>query len=501
MVEEKNTVLTEEQQARELSEQRVIRRDKLAALRAAGQDPFEQVKYEKTALSDELNASFEEREGSEVSVAGRILARRIMGKASFATIRDGGGNIQLYFRRDDVGEEAYARFKALDIGDIIGVKGVLFRTKTGEISIHVYSYELLSKSLIPLPEKFHGLRDVDLRYRQRYLDLIMNEESRQTFKMRSKMVTALRAFMDEEGFMEVETPILQTEAGGATARPFITHHNTLDIDMYLRIATELHLKRLIIGGFEKVYEIGRIFRNEGMDATHNPEFTTIELYQAYTDVFGILELTERIVRHLAIETCGTAVVTVGETEIDLGAPFRRATMRELVAEKTGVDVYGLSDEEAREACKKLGIEEITADMSRGKCLVAAFEAFVEDTLVQPTFVLDHPVEVSPLAKRRADDPMLTQRFELFIDGHEIANAFSELNDPIDQYDRFVEQAKARAAGDEEAQMMDKDFVTAMEYGMPPTGGMGMGIDRLCMLFTGRSTIRDVVLFPTMKPIE
>jgi len=485
------------------SEQERIRREKLAQMRADGMDPFAHTTFPKTHLSDEIIENYDALAEKTVSVAGRIMSRRIMGKASFVHILDEKGLLQLYIRRDDVGQEVYKLFKTLDIGDIIGVTGFVFKTKTEEVSVHAEKLEVLAKSLIPLPEKFHGLKDTDLRYRQRYVDLIVNRDVRQAFVSRAKIVSSMRNYLDAKGFMEVETPILQTTAGGAAARPFITHHNTLDIDMYLRIATELHLKRLIVGGFEKVYEIGRIFRNEGMDPKHNPEFTTIELYQAYTDVNGIMDLTEELVANAAKVARGEDNLTVqfeGNT-IDLKPPYARVKMVDIVKEKTGVDFLSLTDEQARSEAKRLGIEEIKDSFSRGQCLYAAFEEFVEDTLMQPTFVLDYPVEVSPLAKRSKEDTNITERFELFVCGRELANAFSELNDPLDQYERFMAQAKQRAEGDEEAHMMDNDFVTALSYGMPPTGGMGMGIDRLCMLLTEQNSIRDVLLFPTMKPIE
>ena len=484
------------------SEQERIRREKLAQMRADGMDPFAHTTFPKTHLSDEIIENYDALAEKTVSVAGRIMSRRIMGKASFVHILDEKGLLQLYIRRDDVGQEVYKLFKTLDIGDIIGVTGFVFKTKTEEVSVHAEKLEVLAKSLIPLPEKFHGLKDTDLRYRQRYVDLIVNQDVRQAFVSRAKIVSSMRNYLDAKGFMEVETPILQTTAGGAAARPFITHHNTLDIDMYLRIATELHLKRLIVGGFEKVYEIGRIFRNEGMDPKHNPEFTTIELYQAYTDVNGIMDLTEELVANAAKVARGEDNLTVqfeGNT-IDLKPPYARVKMVDIVKEKTGVDFLSLTDEQARSEAKRLGIEEIKDSFSRGQCLYAAFEEFVEDTLMQPTFVLDYPVEVSPLAKRSKEDTNITERFELFVCGRELANAFSELNDPLDQYERFMAQAKQRAEGDEEAHMMDNDFVTALSYGMPPTGGMGMGIDRLCMLLTEQNSIRDVLLFPTMKTL-
>ena len=491
------------QREQDTSEQETIRREKLAQMREDGMDPFAHTTFPKTHLSRQIIDGYDKLAEKTVAVAGRIMSRRIMGKASFVHILDEQGTIQLYVRRDDVGEDAYKLFKTLDIGDIIGVTGFVFKTKTEEVSVHAQSLEVLAKSLIPLPEKFHGLKDTDLRYRQRYVDLIMNQEVRQAFVTRAKIVSSMRNFLDEKGFMEVETPILQTTAGGAAARPFITHHNTLDIDMYLRIATELHLKRLIVGGFEKVYEIGRIFRNEGMDPKHNPEFTTIELYQAYTDVNGIMDLTEALVANAAKVARGEENLSVqfeGQA-INLRPPYKRVKMVDIVKEKTGVDFLRLTDEQARVEAKRLKIEDIKEGFTRGQCLYAAFEEFVEDTLIQPTFVLDYPVEVSPLAKRSKEDKAITERFELFVCGRELANAFSELNDPLDQYERFMAQAKARAEGDEEAHMMDDDFVTALSYGMPPTGGMGMGIDRLCMLLTEQNSIRDVLLFPTMKPLD
>ncbi|MBE5780776.1 MAG: lysine--tRNA ligase [Clostridiales bacterium] len=485
--------------AEELSEQRRIRRGKLDALRAAGQDPFLITRFERTANSKEVKEN-EQLMDAEVIVAGRIMSRRIMGKASFCHIQDEEGVLQLYLRRDDIGVESYQGFKAMDIGDIVGVKGKVFVTKSGEVSVHADELTLLSKSLIPLPEKFHGLKDTDLRYRQRYVDLIMNPDSRRVFRMRSDIIRSMREYLDSRRFMEVETPILQTSAGGAAARPFITHHNTLDIDMYLRIATELHLKRLIVGGFDRVYEIGRIFRNEGMDTRHNPEFTTVELYAAYMDVVDIMNLTEDMIRYIALKVLPEAIVEFEGEKIRMDLPFKRATMAELVKEKTGIDFTVLSDAEAYEAAKAAGFAELKEGMTRGQLLYEGFDQFVEKTLIQPTFVLDHPVEVSPLAKRKPDEPWLTDRFELFVCGSELANAFSELNDPIDQYNRFLDQAKQREKGDDEAHVMDDDFVMALEYGMPPTGGLGIGIDRLVMLLSGCYNIRDVLLFPTMKPM-
>lgn len=502
-MEQQPTVVAEqnEQTKQELSELLQIRRDKLAALQQAGSDPFEITVFDQAQHSTEILNNFEAFEDKQVQIAGRMMSKRIMGKASFAHLLDGEGGIQIYVRRDDIGVDAYTAFKQYDIGDIIGVVGKVFKTRTGEISVHVESLTLLSKSLRPLPEKFHGLKDPELRYRQRFVDLIVNPEVRSTFHKRSRIVSEIRRFMDGRGFIEVETPVLNTTASGASARPFITHHNTLDIDMYMRIATELHLKQCIVGGLERVYEIGRLFRNEGMDATHNPEFTTIEAYQSYTDVNGMMELAESLISHCCMAVNGTTKITYQGQEIDLTPPFARVSMNDVVKQYTGVDFYACeSDEEARAKAKALGIEFTDKTITRGKLLAEAFDAFVEDKLVQPTFVLDYPVEISPLAKRKPGSPHLTERFELFIGSHEYANAFSELNDPIDQRDRFVQQALERQKGDDEAMMIDEDFCLALEYGMPPTGGIGIGIDRLVMLLTDSSTIRDVLLFPTMKPI-
>ena len=430
------------------------------------------------------------------------MAKRIMGKASFCTIQDAKGKIQSYVSINDLGEESYSAFKTYDIGDIIGITGFVFKTRTGEISIHAKEVILLSKSLRPLPEKFHGLKDTDLRYRQRSVDLIMNPEVKETFKKRSLIIKEIRNMLDEKGFMEVETPILQTIPGGASARPFITHHNTLDIDMYLRIATELYLKRLIVGGFDKVYEIGRNFRNEGMDIKHNPEFTCIELYEAYTNLEGMMNITEELIRRCANKVCGTGKISYQGEEIDLEKPFRRITMIDSIKEVTGVDFNTVeTDEEAQKIAKDLNMEIDPIKTTRGDIIVQVFEEKVEETLRQPTFLYEYPIENSPLTKKCKDNPRMTQRFELFIGGREYANAYSELNDPIDQYERFLKQVQAREAGDEEANMMDDDFVQALEYGMPPTGGMGMGIDRLVMLLTDSASIRDVILFPTMKPIN
>lgn len=474
-----------------------VRRDKLEALKNSGKNPFEVTRFDGVISSSEIKDNFEKLEGSQVRVAGRIVSKRVMGKASFFHIQDGAGRIQGYARRDVMGDEPYAEYKTYDIGDIVGLDGEAFRTNAGELSVKCHSVTLLSKSLLPLPEKFHGLKDMDLRYRQRYVDLIVNPEVKETFAKRSKIIKAIRDYLDEKGFMEVETPILHGTAGGAAARPFITHHNTLDIDMYLRIATELHLKRLIVGGFERVYEIGRIFRNEGMDIKHNPEFTTMELYQAYTDYNGMMELCEGLFAHCAKVLYGTTKITYQGQEIDLTPPWNCMSMNDAVKQYTGVDFASATDEQAREMAKKLGLE--VENETAGKILSMAFDAFVEEKLVQPTFITDYPVEISPLAKRKADNPKLTERFELFITSRELANAFSELNDPIDQKQRFVDQLKEREAGDEEAHMMDEDFVNALEYGMPPTGGIGIGIDRMVMLLTDSYSIRDVLLFPTMKP--
>ncbi len=498
---QENNVAVNEQKPQELSEILKVRREKLETLRAEGRCPYELTVFDKTHGSTEIIDGFEKYEGKEVSIAGRIMSKRIMGKASFFHIMDGEGQIQVYARRDVMGELPYAEYKKFDIGDIVGVTGEAFRTNAGEISVKAHSVTLLSKSLLPLPEKFHGLKDTDLRYRQRYVDLIVNPEVKQTFYKRSKIIKSIRDYMDSQGFIEVETPILQDSAGGATARPFITHHNTLDIDMYLRIATELHLKRLIVGGFERVYEIGRIFRNEGMDTRHNPEFTTIELYQAYTDYKGMMELCENLFRYCAEKVLGSDTVVFDGTEISLKAPWKRYTMVEAVKEYAGIDFGAIEDdEEARRAAHEAGIE-FEGKPTRGMLLNEAFEQRVEERLVQPTFICDYPVEVSPLAKKKADEPWLTERFELFVTGRELANAFSELNDPDDQRERFMDQAKKRAEGDDEANMMDEDFVNALSYAMPPTGGMGIGIDRMVMLLTDSYSIRDVLLFPTMKPRE
>lgn len=499
MNEETNNNLEQEL---DLNQLMIIRREKLEKLKQNNKNPFEITKFDTTHTSKEIIDNYEELEGKDVTIAGRIMAKRIMGKASFCHIQDGEGKIQSYVSINDLGEESYKQFKEDDIGDIIGITGFVFKTRTGEISIHAKEVILLSKSLRPLPEKFHGLKDTDLRYRQRSVDLIMNPEVRETFKKRSLIIKEIRNMLDEKGFMEVETPILQTIPGGASARPFITHHNTLDIDMYLRIATELYLKRLIVGGFDKVYEIGRNFRNEGMDIKHNPEFTCIELYEAYTNLEGMMNITEELIRRCANKVCGTGKISYQGEEIDLEKPFRRITMIDSIKEVTGIDFNNVeTDEEAQKIAKDLNIEINPIKTTRGDIIVQVFEEKVEETLRQPTFLYEYPIENSPLTKKCKDNPRMTQRFELFIGGREYANAYSELNDPIDQYERFLKQVQAREAGDEEANMMDDDFVQALEYGMPPTGGMGMGIDRLVMLLTDSASIRDVLLFPTMKPIN
>ena len=486
-----------------LSELLQIRRDKLTALREAGQDPFTVTKYRVTHHSNEIKDSFDALEGQAVSVAGRLMSKRGMGKAVFADLQDRNGRIQLYVRIDDVGEETLAAFKKYDIGDIVGVEGEVFRTKRGEISVKAKTVTLLSKSLLPLPEKFHGLTDMELRCRQRYVDLIMNPEVKRNFEIRSKFIQYVRNFMDGRGYMEVETPVLNTLAGGAAARPFITHHNTLDIDMYMRIATELPLKRLIVGGMERVYEIGRIFRNEGMDNRHNPEFTTIELYEAYADFHDMMDIAEGILSGAARDILGSYQVRWQGQDIDLTPGWRRLTMVDAVKEYAGIDFGAITDDaEAVAAAKAIGVELAdTADKTWGSALYACFDQRVEEKLIQPTFITMYPVEVSPLTKRSPADPRLTERFELFICRSEMANAYSELNDPIDQRQRFVKQAELRDRGDDETEMLDEDFLTALEYGMPPTGGMGMGIDRCVMLLTGNDSIREVLLFPTMRPID
>lgn len=478
-----------------------IRREKLSALQQAGKDPFQITKYDVTAHSREIKENFDQMEGQTVSLAGRIMQKRVMGKASFCNIQDLQGNIQSYVARDSLGEEAYADFKKYDVGDIVGITGEVFKTKTGEISVHAGTITLLSKSLQILPEKYHGLTNTDLRYRQRYTDLIMNEKVKETFVKRSKIISAIRRYLDGQGFMEVETPMLVSNAGGAAARPFETHFNALDEDVKLRISLELYLKRLIVGGLERVYEIGRVFRNEGLDTSHNPEFTLMELYQAYTDYNGMMDLTENMFRTVAREVCGTTTIPCGEHRIDLGSPFARITMTEAVKKYTGIDFDQVPD---TAAARKLADEKdvhYEQRHTRGDILNLFFEEFVEEHLVQPTFVMDHPVEISPLTKRKPDKPDYVERFELFIMGHEMCNAYSELNDPIDQRERFRAQEALLAQGDEEANHTDEDFLNALEIGMPPTGGIGYGIDRLVMLLTDSAAIRDVLLFPTMKSIE
>ncbi len=486
-----------------LSELLQVRRDKLADLQNRGQDPFQITKFDVTHHSDEVKDRFDEMEGQTVRLAGRLMSKRGMGKAVFADLQDGAGRIQLYVRIDDVGEEALAVFKKYDIGDIVGAEGEVFRTKRGEISIKAKTITLLSKSLLPLPEKFHGLTDVETRCRQRYVDLIVNPDVKRNFIIRSQFIKYVRDFMDARGYMEVETPVLNTISGGATARPFITHHNTLDIDMYMRIATELPLKRLIVGGLERVYEMGRIFRNEGMDNRHNPEFTTIELYQAYADFNDMMDLFEDLLSSAAQKILGTYQVEWQGEQIDLTPGWPRLPMYEAVKQYTGLDFMAMdSDEEAVAAAKSIGVElPETADKTWGNALYEVFDQRVESKLIQPTFITMHPVDVSPLAKRSPKDPRLTERFELFICRSEMGNAFSELNDPIDQRQRFQKQAELRAKGDDEAGMMDEDYITALEYGLPPTGGMGIGIDRCVMLLTNNDSIREVLLFPTMKPLD
>lgn len=478
-----------------------IRKDKLKELQEQGKDPFEITKFNRTNSAGEIKANYEEFENKDVTVAGRIIAKRIMGKASFCTIQDSDEKIQSYVSINDLGEESYKAFKTWDIGDIIGITGFVFKTRTEEISVHAKEVTLLSKSLRPLPEKFHGLKDVDLRYRQRYVDLIMNPEVKETFILRSKIIKEVKAYLDNKGYLEVDTPILNTIAGGAAARPFITHHNTLNLDMYLRIANELYLKRLIVGGFDKVYEMGRMFRNEGMDIKHNPEFTNIELYSAYEDYHDMMDITEDMFRTVAQKVLGTAKINYQGTDLDLESPWKRITMIDAIKEVTGVDFNTIeTDEQAIVIAEEKKVEIDPIKKTRGDIINTFFEEFVEETLIQPTFIYDYPVEVSPLTKRKPSDKRLTERFEVFIGGREYGNAYSELNDPIDQYERFKKQAEARDAGDEEANMMDEDFINALEYGMPPTGGLGIGIDRLVMLLTDSASIRDVLLFPTMKPL-
>lgn len=495
--------LTEEEEREQFFEQAAIRRDKLAKLCEEGKNPFLKTKFDFTENSASIKEKFELLEGKTVKLAGRLMSRRIMGKASFSHISDRDGLIQIYVRRDDVGEETYASFKKdYDIGDIVGVEGFVFKTQTGEISVHCSHIEMLSKALLPLPEKQHGLTNTDIRYRQRDLDLIVNPDVKKTFVARSKILKEIRAYLDANGYLEVDTPVLTPLEIGASARPFKTHHNTLDMDMYLRIETELYLKRLIVGGLERVYEVGRIFRNEGMDAFHNPEFTSIEMYQAYTDYFGMMDLIENLYKTVAEKVCGSAKITYQGTEIDLGAEWARLTMKEAVKKYCGADFDNWADDAAARAeAKRLNCEVPEgANATKGHVLIALFDAFVEDKLVQPTIIYDYPVENSPLAKRKPNDPAFTERFEYFICAHEFGNAFSELNDPIDQKQRFVSQVKEKRAQEPGCNaQVDEDFVTALEYGLPPTGGLGMGVDRLVMLLTDSPTIRDVILFPTMKP--
>ena len=477
------------------------RRDKLAELQAAGKDPFQITKYDVTAHSMEIKDHYDQWEEKEVSIAGRMMFKRVMGKASFCNLQDLQGRIQVYVARDSVGEDAYKEFKKLDIGDIVGVKGTVFTTKTGEISVHASEFTLLSKSLQVLPEKFHGLTDTDLRYRQRYVDLIMNEDVKDTFIKRSKILAAIRKYLGGEGFMEVETPMLVSNAGGAAARPFETHFNALDEDLKLRISLELYLKRLIVGGLERVYEIGRVFRNEGLDTRHNPEFTLMELYQAYTDYHGMMDLTENLYRFVAQEVLGTTKIVYNGVEMDLGKPFERITMVDAVKKYSGVDFNEIHTlEEARAVAKEKNIA-FEERHKKGDIINLFFEEFVEEHLLQPTFVMDHPVEISPLTKKKPENPDYVERFEFFMNGWEMANAYSELNDPIDQRERFKAQEELFAAGDEEANHTDEDFLNALEIGMPPTGGIGFGIDRMCMLLTNSAAIRDVLLFPTMKPLD
>jgi len=497
-----NNVNTNNQEP-ELNEILRLRREKLANMKADGKDPFVITKFDFDNDSANIKANYDELEGKPVKIAGRIVARRIMGKASFVGLKDSTGKIQLYVRRDDVGEDVYAAFKKWDIGDIVGVEGTVFKTQTGEISVHATSIVLLSKSLIPLPEKFHGLTNNDLRFRQRYVDLIMNDNVKRNFVIRSQFIKFMRKYLDDMNYIEVETPVLNTIVGGAAARPFITHHNTLNIPMYMRIATELPLKRLIVGGMDRVYEIGRIFRNEGMDPKHNPEFTTVELYQAYADFHDMMDIAEGIISGAAKEILGTYEVEWQGEQINLAPGWRRLTMVDAVKEYAGIDFGAITDDaEAVAAAEKIGVELAeTADKTWGNALYACFDQRVEEKLIQPTFITMYPVEVSPLTKASPEDPRLTERFELFVCHSELANAYSELNDPIVQRERFEKQLELRERGDDEAEMLDEDFLTAMEYGMPPTGGMGIGIDRAVMLLTNSDSIREVILFPTMKPLD
>ncbi len=490
-----------EQQEQDINQLLKVRREKLAALQESGKDPFQITKYDVTHHSQEIKDNYDALEGKKVSIAGRVMSKRIMGKASFCNVQDLQGDIQCYVARDSIGEDPYAEFKKYDVGDIVGIEGEVFTTKTGEISLHVEKMTLLSKSLQILPEKYHGLVNTDIRYRQRYTDLIMNEDVKKTFVMRSKIISSIRRYLDGQGFLEVETPMLVSNAGGAAARPFETHYNALDEDVKLRISLELYLKRLIVGGMERVYEIGRVFRNEGLDARHNPEFTLMELYQAYTDYYGMMDLTENMFRHVAGEVCGTTTVPYGDVEIDLGSPFARMTMTEAVKKYAGVDFDEIKDTaEAKKLADEKGVH-YEDRHTKGDILNLFFEEYVEEHLVQPTFIMDHPIEISPLTKKKPDKPDYVERFELFITGREMCNAYSELNDPIDQRERFKAQEAALAAGDEEANTTDEDFMNALEIGMPPTGGIGYGIDRLVMLLTNSPAIRDVLLFPTMKSLD
>ncbi len=495
---DKNQSVNSEQDINELLK---IRREKLKNLQDCNNDPFQKVKYDVTNYSLNIQENFEDLEGQEVSIAGRVMTKRVMGKASFCDIADKMGKIQSYVRKDEIGEEEYSEFKKIDIGDIVGIKGVVFKTQKGEISIKAHEVILLSKSLRILPEKFHGLKDQDLRYRQRYLDLIVNPEVKDTFIKRSAIIKSVRDFLDNRDFIEVETPVLQTIAGGAAAKPFITHHNALNLDMYMRISLELPLKRLIVGGLDRVYEIGRVFRNEGISIKHNPEFTLLELYQAYTDYNGMMEITENLIKHVAKTVLGDYKVVNGDIVTDLEKPFAKMTMLDAVKKYTNIDFNNINSlDEARKVAKENNIE-FEQRHGKGDILNLFFEEFVESNLIEPTFILDHPVEISPLTKRKPENPDYTERFELFILGREFANAYSELNDPIDQRKRFEHQEALRKAGDDEANMIDEDFLSALEYGMPPTGGLGIGMDRLIMFITGQSSIRDVLLFPTMKPID
>ena len=501
MSEQKNNQQAQPEQ--DLNQQRKVRREKLAALQEAGQDPFQQTRFDWDATSQQIKDNFDALEGQAVKVAGRLMSKRGMGKVSFCDLQDRDGRIQLYARQDEMDEEVYKKFKKYDIGDIVGVDGEVFRTQRGEMSVRAKNITLLSKSLLPLPEKFHGLQDKELRFRQRYVDLMVNPEVKRNFVVRSQFIKFMRDYLDNMGYIEVETPVLNTIAGGAAARPFITHHNTLDIDMYMRIATELPLKRLIVGGMDRVYEIGRIFRNEGMDPKHNPEFTTVELYQAYTDFHGMMDIAEGIISGAAQKILGTYEVEWQGEKIDLTPGWRRLTMVDAVREYVGIDFGAITDDaEAVAAAKAKGVELAdAAEKTWGNALYACFDQRVEEKLIQPTFITMYPVEVSPLTKRSPADPRLTERFELFVCHSELANAYSELNDPIDQRQRFEKQVEQRERGDDETEMLDEDFLNALEYGMPPTGGMGMGIDRCVMLLTGADTIREVILFPTMKPLD